>query len=214
MSTHIDITENMRILFQGDSITDAGRGASPSGLGNGYAHIASSLMGALYPDRRLEFVNRGISGNRAKDLGARWQRDCIDLKPDLVSIMIGINDCWRRYDSNDPTPAEKFESEYRAILERARNEIGAKVVMVEPFLLPYPEDRVTWREDLDPKIDAVRRLAREFADVLVPMDGIMNAAALEAPSEYWAGDGVHPSAAGHGLIALSWVRCVTGKLAG
>jgi lysophospholipase L1-like esterase len=212
MGKHIEITENMRILFQGDSITDAGRGASPSGLGNGYAHITSSLMGALYPGCRLEFVNRGISGNRAKDLGARWQRDCIDIKPDLVSVMIGVNDTWRRYDSNDPTPVEKFEAEYRAFLERTRDELSARIVIIEPFLLPCPEDRVKWREDLDPKIDAARRLAREFADVLVPMDGIMNAAALEAVPEYWAGDGVHPTPAGHGLIALSWVRCVTGKL--
>jgi acyl-CoA thioesterase-1 len=212
MAAHIDVTDNMKILFQGDSITDAGRGASPTGLGHGYAYTVASLLGALHPSKRLAFTNRGISGNRAKDLGTRWQRDCIDLKPDVVSIMIGINDTWRHYDSNDPTPAERFEAEYRAILRRTKTEIGARIVILEPFLLACPPDRLRWREDLDPKIDAVRRLARECADVYVPLDGLFAAACQEAPPEYWATDGVHPSPAGHGFIALQWVRAVTGQL--
>jgi acyl-CoA thioesterase-1 len=207
----IEITDNMRVLFQGDSITDAGRATSGSTLGDGYAFIAASMMGALYPQKRLEFVNRGISGNRVKDLASRWQQDCVDVRPDLVSIMIGINDTWRRYDSNDPTPAEKYEAGYRGLLERTKNELGAKIVILEPFLLPASADLKAWREDLDPKIDAARRLAREFADVYVPFDGLFAEAVMSAPGAYWAGDGVHPSPAGHAFIAMNWVRYVTGR---
>jgi lysophospholipase L1-like esterase len=198
------------MLFQGDSITDAGRGGTPDGMGRGYAALAAMTMQALFPEKRLEFLNRGVSGNRAKDLLARWDRDCIELAPGVVSIMIGINDCWRRFDSNDPTPAEAFERDYRRVLERTRDELGAKIVMIEPFLLPHPEDREAWRADLDPKIAAARRLAREFADVYVPMDGVFASKLTVSPPSYWAADGVHPTPAGHGLIALEWVAAVSG----
>jgi lysophospholipase L1-like esterase len=200
----------MRILFQGDSITDAGRASDPDGLGRGYVYIASSLLRATFPGRRLEILNRGVSGNRARDLEARWTRDCVELKPDLVSILIGINDTWRRYDSNDPTSAADFEAAYRRILERTRDETRARIVVMEPFLLPCPEDRLDWREDLDPRIDAVRRLARQFAHVYVPLDGAFAAAAVAVGPEYWAEDGVHPTPAGHALIAAEWLKAVAG----
>jgi lysophospholipase L1-like esterase len=200
----------MRILFQGDSITDAGRAATPDGLGRGHVYIASSLLRATFPERRLEILNRGVSGNRARDLEARWTRDCVELRPDLVSVLVGINDTWRRYDSNDPTSTGDFEAAYRRILERTRDETRARIVVMEPFLLPCPEDRLDWREDLDPRIDAVRRLAREFADVYVPLDGAFAAAAVAVGPEYWAGDGVHPTPAGHALIAAEWLRTVAG----
>jgi len=147
----IQLQKNMRILFQGDSITDAGRG-KPPGLGTGYARIAADIMLSRAPELGLTIMNRGISGNRAKDLVERWGRDCVELKPDVVSIMIGINDTWRAFDSDDPTTAEAFEESYRTILERTRDESGAKIVMVEPFVLACPPDRVAWRADLDPKI--------------------------------------------------------------
>ncbi len=207
----VEITDGMHILFQGDSITDAGRGESPNGLGHGYVSVAAMALQALYPERKLTITNRGISGNRVKDLVARWGPDCIDLAPDLVSIMIGVNDCWRRYDAEDPTPVEKFEEDYRDILGQVRDRLGAKIVIVEPFVLPHPPDRVKWREDLDPKIDAARRLAREFAEVYVPMDGVFASKLATTDPGYWAGDGVHPTPAGHGLIALEWVKAVTGR---
>jgi len=211
MAQGIEITEGMHILFQGDSITDAGRGESPNALGHGYVSVAAMILHALYPERKLTITNRGISGNRVKDLVSRWGPDCIDLAPDLVSIMIGINDCWRRYDADDPMPADKFEDDYRDILTQVRDRLGAKIVIVEPFVLPHPPDRVKWREDLDPKIDAARRLAREFAEVYVPMDGVFASKLATTDPGYWAGDGVHPTPAGHGLIALEWVKAVTGR---
>ncbi|MEC0331344.1 SGNH/GDSL hydrolase family protein [Paenibacillus sp. FSL R5-0527] len=199
--------ENDVVLFQGDSITDCGRNyEDSSSLGFGYPLMVASRLGHLFPEKNLVFVNRGISGNRAIDLKNRWDRDCLDLKPTWVSILIGINDTWRGFDSNDVTTAEQFEASYRNILERTKERLDAKLILLEPFVLPIPEDRKQWRADLDPKIAIVRELAREFEAILVPLDGLFAAASAKAEPAYWAPDGVHPSAAGHGLIADAWIR--------
>ncbi|MCX7045682.1 MAG: SGNH/GDSL hydrolase family protein [Candidatus Sumerlaeota bacterium] len=204
------INDNAVVLFQGDSITDCGRDrAVPSGLGAGYAMMVASWFSASYPCKRVTFLNRGISGDRVKDLRARWRKDCLDLKPAWVSIMIGINDTWRRYDRNDPTPATAYERDYRDILTQARDEAGARIVMLEPFVLPVPQDREAWREDLDPKIDAARRLAREFGAIYIPLDGLFAAASTQREPAFWAADGVHPSQAGHAFIAQQWLKAVS-----
>jgi len=203
------IEDGALVLFQGDSITDAGRDRQADGdLGRGYAQMAAAWFSALYPEKNVRFRNRGIGGNRSRDLKARWREDCLDLKPDWVSIMIGINDTWRRYDSNDPTTCEAYEADYRQILTRVRDEPGAQLIVIEPFALPTPPDRLEWRVDLDPKIQAARRLAREFGAVYVPMDGIFAAACSRASADFWAPDGVHPTPAGHALIARSWLKAV------
>src|SRR5690606_39208827 len=161
------------VLFQGDSVTDVGRiYDEKDDLGKGYPLLISSLFAALYPTMDVKFINRGISGNRTVDLRERWKEDCIDVKPTVVSILIGINDCWRRYDSNDPTALDDFIENYRAILDRTRAELDARIILCEPFVLPTPPDRRRWREDLDPKIQAVRDLAREYNALLIPLDGI------------------------------------------
>ena len=205
----IKIEDEATVLFQGDSITDTGwNRQDPNSLGCGYAMMIGSWFSARYPEKKVTFLNRGISGNRAKDLEARWQTDCLDLKPTWVSIMIGINDTWRRYDSNDPTSTEAYEKSYRNILALAKNKLKAKFILIEPFVLPVPEDRKQWRVDLDPKIHVARTLAREFSAVYVPMDGIFAEVATRREPAYWAGDGVHPSFPGHALIAQSWLRAV------
>lgn len=199
--------ENDVVLFQGDSITDCGRNYEDSAsLGFGYPLMVASRLGHLFPEKNLSFVNRGISGNRAIDLKNRWDQDCLDLKPTWVSILIGINDTWRWYDSNDATTAEQFEAFYRNILERTKERLDAKLILLEPFVLPVPEDRKHWRVDLDPKIAITRELAREFEAILVPLDGLFAAASAKAKPAYWAADGVHPAAAGHGLIADAWIK--------
>jgi len=206
------IEENAVVLLQGDSITDAGRSRSnDDDLGHGYAMMTAAWFSAAWPERNVRFVNRGISGNRAKDLKARWQTDCLDLGPTLVSIMIGINDTWRHYDSHDPTSTEAYEASYRAILVDVRDKLGARIVMCEPFLLPTPPDRLAWRVDLDPKIAVVRKLAREFGAILVPLDGVFAQASTRREPEFWAADGVHPTQAGHALIAQAWLRTVVGS---
>ena len=207
MTTRIE--DNATVLFQGDSITDAGRVRNdPNGMGGGYAMMAAAWFSAKYPEKRVRFLNRGNSGNRAKDLEARWKPDCLDLKPTWVSIMIGINDTWRRYDSNDPTSAAAYESSCRAILSAVRDRLGAKLILLEPFLLPVPEDRRAWRVDLEPRLDALRRVAVEFHALHVPLDRIFAEAATRREPAFWAADGVHPSAAGHALIAQSWLQAV------
>ncbi|NLL48303.1 MAG: SGNH/GDSL hydrolase family protein, partial [Firmicutes bacterium] len=156
------ISQGDLVLFQGDSITDAKRDRSIDSLGTGYVYIAASLFSALYPEKQVRFMNRGISGNRVVDLQDRWEEDCLNLQPDVLSIMIGINDCWRRYDRNLHTTTDSYLQGYRRLLERVRENLSAtKLVLLEPFLVPALPEQKEWREDLDPKIQAVRELARE-----------------------------------------------------
>ncbi|MDU5140829.1 MAG: SGNH/GDSL hydrolase family protein [Paenibacillus dendritiformis] len=197
------------VLFQGDSITDAGRQREfSSHLGTGYAFMAAGLFQSMYPQIDVSFLNRGISGDRVRDLQARWEEDCLKLKPTWVSIYIGINDCWRRYSRQEETTAEQFESGYRDIIERTLKELDAQLVLVEPFVLPVPADRMQWREDLDPKIHIVRGLAREYGAYYVPLDGLFAQAAARREAQFWAPDGVHPTPAGHALIAKAWLEAV------
>jgi len=210
---HGRIERGQTVLFQGDSITDAGRNRETDTLGTGYAFIAAALFGSLFPELGVRFLNRGISGNRVTDLDERWQADCIALRPDWLSVYIGINDCWRRYDRKLIMSVESYEHTYRLILDRAREaNPNLNLVLVEPFVLPVPEDRVRWREDLDPKIDAVRRIARDYCAAYVPLDGLFAAACTRRPPEFWAHDGVHPSPAGHALIARAWLDAIGVRL--
>ncbi len=206
----VKIEKNSVVLFQGDSITDCGRSREvDSQLGSGYANMTAALFSAAHPELNVTFLNRGISGNRAKDLKERWVADCLELKPDWLSVFIGINDCWRRYDRNDPTSPEEFEASYRFILEAVKSELkNTKIILLEPFVLPVPEDRKAWREDLDPKIQVTRELAREFETYFIPLDGIFAQASVLKPSAFWAADGVHPTQAGHALIAKHWLSVV------
>ncbi|UUZ83484.1 SGNH/GDSL hydrolase family protein [Paenibacillus sp. P26] len=203
------IEDQAVVLFQGDSITDCGRNREMgTDLGKGYALMATALFSSRYPEKQVKFINRGIGGNRVKDLEKRWQEDCIALRPTWVSIYIGINDTWRRFDRDDPTSVEAFAEGYRRLIVRTKEELDAKLILVEPFVLPVPEDRKRWREDLDPKIQAVRELAREFQTLYVPLDGLFAQASTQTPPDYWAPDGVHPSPAGHALIAKAWLDAV------
>ncbi len=202
-----------KILFFGDSITDAGRrakGPNNHGLGSGYPALVAAMLGAELPAMNLTVLNRGISGNRVYDLEDRLETDCLSLEPTLVSILIGINDTWRRYDRDLVSPIDEFASCYDRICRRIREELDATIVICEPFSLPVPEDRAAWREDLDPRIVAVRQIAWEYADLYLPLDGMFAAAAVETGPEYWLPDGVHPAPAGHGLIAEAWVEGVIG----
>jgi len=203
------IEEGACVLFQGDSITDCGRDrANADGLGCGYAMMAAAWLSALLPERGVRFVNRGIGGDRVRDLKDRWQADCLDLRPTWVSVLIGINDMWPREGEAAGTSLEDFERDYGHILSLVRGELGARLVLCEPFHVPPDEEPVPWRGALDAKVDAVRRLAREFGALLVPLDGLFAQACTRREPLFWAGDGVHPSPAGHALIAQAWLRTV------
>lgn len=197
------------VLFIGDSITDAGRDRNdPADLGRGYAHLTAALLGASRPDLGLSFLNRGIGGDTSSMVLARWSADAIDLGPTVVSIMVGINDTWRRFDSGSATSTASYELSLRAMLSSARDDLGARLVLIEPFLLPVTEAQWDWRDDLDPRIAVVRRLAGEFEATLVPADGLLSAVAARDGAAIWAPDGVHPSLAGHALLAKAWIKAV------
>lgn len=203
------IEDNAIVLFQGDSVTDVSRNREENiDLGKGYAMIASALFSSLYPEKQVRFINKGISGSRVKDLQGRWEEDCLNLNPTWVSILIGINDCWRRYDKNDPTSIEEFEAGYRDILTRTRENLDARIILCEPFVLQEPKDRQAWREDLDPKIQVVRKLSKEFDALYIPFDGLFAQAASRCDSTFWSLDGVHPTLAGHGLMAKAWLKAI------
>lgn len=190
----------MKILFQGDSITDAGRDRSDShNMGPGYPFYASELIKKNHPDMDFEFINLGISGNQTKDLVDRLQADFIDIQPDVVSIHIGVNDTWHHASDKSWISNDLFESNYRKVLEAIKEKTNAKIIMIEQYLLPN-EEKDFFREDLDYKIDVERKLAREFADVYVPLDGILAKALIEKPSTYFSDDGVHPNKNGSEFI--------------
>jgi len=137
----MQIKENDIVLFQGDSITDCHRDKSdPDSLGLGYPYFVASQFNYRYPHLGVKFYNRGISGNRAGDLVSRWQEDCIDLHPTVVSVYIGINDTWRNYDQNMITTPQEYEANYRFLLDEIKAKLDARLIIIEPFVLPFPEE--------------------------------------------------------------------------
>ncbi|MEP6894018.1 MAG: SGNH/GDSL hydrolase family protein [Chloroflexota bacterium] len=203
------IENNAVVLFQGDSVTDAEHNREDdSDLGRGYAMITAAWFSALYPGKAVRFLNRGIGGDRVRDLQERWKRDCLPIAPTWVSILIGVNDTWRRFDSNEITTPQEFEASYRAILEDTVRFTEARLILCEPFLLPVLDGQADWRSDLDPKIEITRQLAREFGTICLPLDDIFTQAAKLRPAVFWLRDGVHPTAAGHALIAQNWLKAV------
>ena len=191
----------MKILFQGDSITDANRNrANIHDLGQGYVKYAAPLIAAAKPDTSFEFIDLGISGNRSDDLLARTTADIVEIDPDVISILIGINDVWHRHSSGREMTDEQFEANYRAVLERIRRETHAKILILCPFLLPS-SDKESWRDEVESICAIVRRLADEYADAYLPLDEKFAAALPTAPTPmHYSADGVHPNAAGAEFI--------------
>ena len=183
----------IKLLFQGDSITDAGRSyEDPHLLGVGYVKYAAKYLQEAYPQVEFEFINLGIGGNQTLSLVNRLDRDFIDVQPDIVSILIGINDVWHHAEDRSWIPDEDFEERYRTVLQAIKEKTNAKIMMLEPFLIPV-EDKLYFREDLYKKIEIERALAREFADVYVPTDGLLASAYIGNEPTTFAADGVHPT---------------------
>ena len=190
----------------GDSITDSGRRSSPDGLGEGWVRLVAEALRLRGDDR--EIVNRGIGGDRIGDLAARWEEDALGLEPSILTVYVGINDTWRRYDSDDPTEERVFEDGYRALLRAAADAGVPEVVLMEPYLVPVTDDQLEWYDDLDPKRAAIARLAIEFGATFVPLHRILGEAAEAHGAAAIAGDGVHPTALGARLIAGAWLDAV------
>jgi len=205
----------IKILFQGDSVTDNCRDReNPDDLGTGYPKMIEDALRKKYPGLDFEAINRGVSGDRVVNLIGRWEDDVIAHAPDFLTVLIGINDTWRRYDSNDPTSAEDFETGYRSLVGRARDAVpDIKIILMEPFLLPSLPEMECFREDLDPKIHAVRRIAVDCGLPLVPLDGLFARAAAESGCAALAEDGIHPTPEGFKVIVGAWLDTF-GKIVG
>ncbi|MBQ3125598.1 MAG: GDSL family lipase [Clostridia bacterium] len=192
----------MRIVFQGDSITDAGRDRrNYHHMGNGYPKYAAEQLTEMLPEGEFEFINQGISGNRTDQLFDRLYLDTIAFEPDVVSVLIGVNDIWHRYGAGRvETTDEQIAVNYRAILTRLKKQTHAKIVMLAPYLLDC-EKVDHMRDDLARLLVIVRGLADEFADAYIPLDQLFAEAVKTQPEPlYYSADGVHPNANGAAFI--------------
>ena len=187
----------MKIVFEGDSITDAGRDRSnPHDMGEGYPKFASAMLQDSYPETEFEFINMGISGDRTEQLAARVEQ-LVAHEPDIVVILIGVNDVWIRFTQGVEITDAFFEQNYRAVLSAIKEKTKAKIVMLQPFLLNV-DDKESMRSELLPKQAVCRALADEFADAYIPLDELLRSQP-EEPA-FYASDGVHPTADGACLI--------------
>ncbi len=200
--------KDITILFQGDSITDCGRVRISDSLGNGYVKKIKKYLDTFYSSYNITVLNRGVSGNRVCDLHNRWTKDCLDINPDILSIMIGINDTWCAFDADNPVSIEEFEEHYRAILTQATDNTDCKLIIMEPFIIPTDVEKQIYYTDLMPKILVIRKLAAEFGAIYLPLDGIFaREIAIKNNPEKYSEDGIHPTDKGHAVIAREWLKC-------
>ena len=218
-----------RILFQGDSITDGNRYKEEASrwdqnhqIGHSYAFIAAGSLGARYPERHLQFFNRGVSGDTVQRLDARWEDAALLMHPAFVSILIGTNDtshCINEKQDPDAFRAA-FERDYRRILDRSLEEDPAvRFILMEPFRLILPERGDLPRQEEAAAVlarlqGAVRRIAGDYPAVFVPLQRVFDEACARREPSYWLWDGVHPTPAGHFLVAEEWLRCAEGFILG
>lgn len=195
--------DGMTVLFQGDSVTDCHRDRDISdSMGEGYPAIFKNIYNKLFPDNKVKFVNRGVSGDRVRNLLERYDADFKAINPDFVSIMIGINDTWRAFDDKDFCSPERFEQEYDLLLSKIKADFpNAKILIIEQFAVTSFPDR-QWFADLDPKREITRKLAEKYGDFFIPMYDLINSeASKQFPLPEIVPDGVHPSQTGHTYMA-------------
>ena len=200
----------MKILFQGDSVTDAGRDRNdPSDMGNGYPRYASAMIQDSYPDIDFEFFNLGISGNRTEHLVARLESDFIEIQPDIVSILIGVNDVWHHYAFEFvETTDEQFEANYRCVLDAIKSRTNARILMIQPFLLETVDPaKQELCEELARKQNIIEKLAAEYVDGYLALDTVLHTETDEKPA-YYSADGVHPTPDGACFIGEAYLRAV------
>lgn len=201
----------MKILFQGDSITDAFRRPDETNpayqLGNGYVFLVASRLGLDHPNRHFQFVNRGVSGEGSVDLLRRWEEDAIKVRPDVLSLLVGINDVVHHFSGRSPTSAEQYEINFRHLLGRIRTSNPVvHFILLEPFLLPSEDKRQSWMEMVIALQQVVKALAAEYGATYIALQKPFEEACAVRPAEYWSYDGIHPTHAGFQLIADAWLR--------
>ncbi|HWV23483.1 MAG TPA: SGNH/GDSL hydrolase family protein [Thermomicrobiales bacterium] len=198
-----------RIVFIGDSITDTGRRGDFAPYGNGYMSLVRAFVTARYPELGLEWENRGIGGDTVRHLAARWDEDVIALKPDWLSVKIGINDVWRKYSQrpDEAVPVDEYESTLRTLLQRAVAETGCKLIVAEPYVIE--------KDASDPQLvdttelaQVARRIANEFGAISVRTQEAFDAVLQHTEPSDWAADRIHPNLAGHAVIAQTFLRAL------
>lgn len=199
-----------RILFQGDSITDAGRsGEDLSNVGFGYPNLVKAYIGFENPNE-YDFINKGISGNRIVDLYARIKSDIINLKPDIMSILIGINDVWHEFSHQNGVDAEKFYKIYSMLIEEVKAALpDIKIMILEPFVLSGASNEGKydeWRAEVIKRAEKAKLIAEKYCLPFVPLQNKFDEVCETAPAEYWLKDGVHPTQMGHELIKREWIK--------
>jgi len=212
----ITLARGQVILFQGDSITDSGRNREDTGfntsrsLGSGYPMLAGAAMLNKFALLDLKIHNKGISGNKVFQLAERWDQDCIDIKPDVLSILIGVNDIWHKLNGQYNGTPEIYRNDYIALIERTKKALpGVKLIICEPFAVKgvkAVDDK--WYPEFYEYQKAARDIADMFQATFIPYQSIFDEAQKKAPGAYWTGDGVHPSLAGAQLMAEAWMKAV------
>jgi len=203
------------LLFIGDSITDTGRDrpvGARNGLGDGYVRLVNSLLGANHPETPIRVLNTGISGNRVTDLDARWQTDVIDLKPDWLSIMIGINDVWRQFDcvaDKGQVDIELYEKLLRKLIEQTQPSLKGLVLMTPFYLEANVNDPL--RAKMDEYSAVVKKLADEYGAIFVDIQAAFDAYLAKAPTQSLCSDRVHPNQTGHLIIAKAFFKAIGGQ---
>jgi len=205
------------VLFQGDSITDGNRYKDKESewdlnhqMGHGYAYVINGRLGVDNINSNLKFINKGISGNRIVDLYARLQEDIINIKPDILSILVGVNECYHEVNSKSGTPPKKFEKVYRLILDEVQEKLpSTKIVLCEPFILPVQqvgENLDVWNSLIKPLQKVVKKLTEEYNVLFVPLQDKFNELCENKEPSYWIWDGIHPTVCGHEIIARQWIK--------
>ena len=201
----------MKILFQGDSITDCGRDWNNDGqLGRGYAHLVEAELGFLEPGEHI-FINKGISGNRVVDLYARIKRDIINYKPDVMSILIGVNDVWHELgDSPNGVDADKFFKIYSMLIDEVKEALpNIKIMILEPFVLEACSTTENWeffKTETKKRAEMARKIAEKYNLPFIELQNGFDELAKKAENSYWLADGVHPTAKGHEFIKNEWLK--------
>ncbi|GAB3908372.1 SGNH/GDSL hydrolase family protein [Mucilaginibacter boryungensis] len=212
----IRLDVNDVVLFQGDSITDAGRDKTKTipndigCMGNGYALVAGSGLLVNYPDKKLQIYNKGVSGNKVYQLAARWDTDCLDLKPNVLSIFVGVNDFWHTMTAGYKGTIETYRTDYKKLLDRTKQALpDVKLIIGEPYAV-NGVNRVTdiWYPKFYEFQAAAREIAEEYDTGFVPFQSVIDKAMKTAPGAYWTRDGVHPNMAGITLLAHAWLAAI------
>ena len=208
-----EIPKGLRVLFQGDSITDAGRNRGAyyanngAGMGSGYVYQIVSQLLAKHPDKDLKFYNRGISGNKVFQLANRWEDDCMQLQPDVLSILIGVNDYWHTLSHHYQGTPEIFEQDLRQLLKDTTERFpNMKLILGEPFAVKGGSAiGAEWAKNFPAYQQVIRNLATEMNTGFIPFQQVFDEALELAPVQYWCPDGVHPSIAGAALMKTAWL---------